>query len=137
LSSSTIYLNFTLNGKTGSYSVSGGHNGSITIEMPTSGNLLQGILNSSSLSISSSRSGSGTGTHTGKLKNNAVLTIDFNEPEKFSQCTTPSNVTISPSSVAPGGSATLKWDASTAGGDGHSVSGYYVYECDTSSGTYT
>ena len=62
LSSNTIYLNFTLNGKTGSCSVSGSHNGNITISMPTSGNLLLGILNGSSLSISSSRSGSGSGT---------------------------------------------------------------------------
>lgn len=138
LERTNIKFNFALNNTSGSGEVSPGDDQTLTVSMNTSGYLLQAILEAKSLNIQAKRvSGSGTeGNSSGSIRNNAVLSVTFEEPEQFTKCTTPNNVTISPEDVAPNKSATLKWDASTAKGSGHSVSGYHVYECDTSEGNY-
>lgn len=139
LQQNPFVLTFTLNGRSGSITVPKNttDSSSITIDMPTSSYLLQGILEKQSLQITTTRSGSGSGTNVGRLKSNAILTIVCELPEPYEKCTTPTITSISPNSVAPGGSASLTWSASTANGSGHSVSGYHVYECATSGGTYT
>lgn len=57
-----------------------------------------------------------------------VLTIEYNDYTSFNP---PSSVTVSPASVAPGGSARVSWSG-VSGGNALSVSKYEVYRSSTS-----
>lgn len=58
---------------------------------------------------------------------NVYLHIDYTLP--YTSPTAPTSVTISPTTVAPGGSATLSWSGASTG-TSNPITGYDIYICD-------
>lgn len=66
---------------------------------------------------------------------NVYLHIDYTLP--YTSPTAPTSVTISPTTVAPDGSATLSWSGASAG-TSNPITGYDIYICDGDpNGTYS
>lgn len=77
-----------------------------------------------------------TATKTGTTNVSGVyLYAEYTVP--YTSPTAPTSVTISPTNVAPGGSATLSWSGASAGNN-NPISGYDIYSCDGDpNGTYS
>lgn len=65
---------------------------------------------------------------------NVYLHIDYTLP--YTNPTAPTSVTVSPTTAAPGGSATVSWSGGAAGTN-NPITGYSVYRSDSASGTYS
>lgn len=81
-------------------------------------------------------SGQGGGRASGITRvSNIYLHIDYTLP--YTNPTAPTSVTISPTTAAPGGSATLSWSGASAG-NSNPITGYDIYICDGDpNGTYS
>lgn len=63
-----------------------------------------------------------------------VVTVVYTIP--YTQCTAPTNVTVSPTTCAPGGTATLSWSGGKAGSN-MSIAGYHIYRSTDGGATYS
>lgn len=80
------------------------------------------------------KSANGSSSQSNVYFSNISITVNYTIP--YTNPTAPTSVTISPTTAAPGGSATLSWSGASAG-NSNPIAGYHIYRADSADGTYS